>query len=165
MGTIMIHIIIGQSGCGKTTFAKKKFAGDNPPIPQEGGPVPWTLYGEVAFIGKYGIGIRTEGTDTLSYNALPKILKLIDELYPKRDIVVEGDRINNGKFFKHIIAKGYNAKVYLLRCSLETSLKRLRAGGSKITPAWVRSTSTKSYNNFRIYGPLLSDQYMASTEG
>jgi len=148
----MIHIVIGQSGCGKTTFVKRHFGLGADVAPQEGGPVAWTLVGNMAFIGKYGIGIRTEGTDTLSYTALPKILQLIDQLYPDREIVVEGDRINSPKFFNHLLAKGYRAKLYLLYCELDTSLARLRKGGSKISPAWVKTTRTKSFNNFAKYG-------------
>lgn len=152
----MITIVIGQSGCGKTSYVRKRFL-QGGGVPKKG-PVPYTLAGNAALIGLYGLGIRTEGTDTLSYTALPQILQLIDELYPSHHIVAEGDRINTPKFFEHIIGNRYKGKLILLHCDVGTSIRRLQKSGSKISEAWVKSTKTKSANNFKKYGTFLQGE-------
>lgn len=156
----MIYIVIGQSGSGKTTFVKQRWlAGDSQIVE---GHVPYTLCEGRALIGKYDVGLRTEGTDTLPYNALPRILKQIDHLYPHMDIVLEGDRINNRRLFEHILRRGYAAKLYLLRCPLTTSMKRLRAAGSKITPTFVKATRTKSERNFLRYAAAMNGEVVVT---
>ena len=143
----MIFIIIGQSGSGKTTFVRKRFLTGELSIVED--IVPYTTNGEYCAIGKYGIGIRTEGTDTLSYDAGEKIRRQIQKLHAEgKDIVIEGDRINNRATFAMIAILKIPAKLYLVDCSLETSIVRLRASGSTITPAFVKATKTRSRNNF-----------------
>jgi len=143
----MIFIIIGQSGSGKTTFVRKRFLTGGLSIVED--IVPYTTNGEYCAIGKYGIGIRTEGTDTLSYDAGEKIRRQIRKLLDEgKDVVIEGDRINNRATFATIALMNVPAKLFLVVCSLETSLQRLRAAGSKITPTFVKATKTRSRNNF-----------------
>ena len=144
----MIYIFIGQSGAGKTTAAKKLL------------PPPYNLKKDLTYyteasngnvgIGKYGIGIRTEGTDTLSYNAQELIRQQIKAL-DGRNIILEGDRITNQKTFDFIAKSGYKAKLYLVRCPIKTSIERLRAAGSKITEGFVKATRTKSERLFFNY--------------
>lgn len=98
-------------------------------------------------LGKYGIGKRTEGTDTLPYNAKANIKRFLRENSDK-DILIEGDRINNREIFDFIAALGVEVKLYIVVCSLKTSMERLRAAGSTITPKFVKATKTKSK---RIY--------------
>ena len=102
-------------------------------------------------LGRYGIGKRTEGTDTLAYNSKQKIKKTLRKL-KDRDIVLEGDRINNREMFDFISGLGVDVKLYLITCSLGTSIKRLRAAGSTITPTFVKTTKTKSKKMFLEYG-------------
>lgn len=143
----MIFIIIGQSGSGKTTFVRKRFLTGELSIVED--IVPYTTNGEYCAIGKYGIGIRTEGTDTLSYDAGEKIRRQIRKLQDEgKNVVIEGDRINNRATFATIALMNVPAKLFLVVCSLETSLQRLRAAGSKITPTFVKATKTRSRNNF-----------------
>lgn len=143
----MIFIIIGQSGSGKTTFVRKRFLTGELSIVED--IVPYTTNGEYCAIGKYGIGIRTEGTDTLSYDAGEKIRRQIRKLLDEgKNVVIEGDRINNRATFATIALMNVPAKLFLVVCSLETSLQRLRAAGSKITPTFVKATKTRSRNNF-----------------
>lgn len=143
----MIFIIIGQSGSGKTTFVRKRFLTGELSIVED--IVPYTTNGEYCAIGKYGIGIRTEGTDTLSYDAGEKIRRQIRKLQDEgKNVVIEGDRINNRATFATIALMNAPTKLFLVDCSLETSLQRLRAAGSKITPTFVKATKTRSRNNF-----------------
>jgi len=144
----VIYIVIGQSGAGKTTFVKERFIKGDTMIVND--IVPCTISKGVVLIGKYNVGLRTEGTDCLPYNALGKIEKQVEKLN-KGVVVVEGDRINNNEFFNFLINKRLEGKLYLITCSVETSIKRLRNAGSKITEKFVRATRTKSINNFIKY--------------
>lgn len=161
----MIYVVIGQSGAGKTTFCKTRFLKE-PFIPVESYPVACTRSGNVYAIGKYGIGIRTEGTDTLSYNAMPKIIQTVKDLLHDghQDILMEGDRINNDVMFLFLAALQVPVRLYLLRCDIQTSLKRLRAAGSKITPVFVKSTRTKAMKRFMRWGQTFQGEVI-DTDG
>lgn len=146
----MIIVVIGQSGAGKTTFAKNNFLQGDFKIIDD--IVPYTTNGEYCAIGKYGIDKRTEGTDTLPYNSGNKIRKLISLLNSEgKNILIEGDRINNQATFEFLRTLDTKIKLYLILCPLETSIERLRKSGSKITPKFVKGTKTKSLNNFIKY--------------
>ena len=104
----------------------------------------------VIALGRYGIGRREEGTDTLAYNAKDKIKRFL-KAHREQDIILEGDRITNREIFNYIAALGVETKLYLITCSLKTSMRRLRAAGSKITPTFVKTTKTKSKKLFLEY--------------
>ena len=145
----MINVVIGQSGAGKTTFCKKNFLSAPCELINDY-PVACTKSGNVYALGKYGIGIRTEGTDTLSYSALPKIIQTINALISDghNDILLEGDRINNDKMFMFLATVKVPVKLFLISCKLSTSMERLRTAGSKITEKFVKTTKTKASNRF-----------------
>lgn len=103
----MIFVVIGQSGAGKTTFVKGKFLSGELRIVDD--VVPYTTNGKICAIGKYGIGRRTEGTDTLPYNSDAKIRELIKKLHSDgENVLIEGDRINNSTMRFSDIADGVN---------------------------------------------------------
>ena len=156
----MIRVIIGPSGAGKTTLALK-WRGASPAVPYQD-IVACTQYGkDRIFIGKYETGERCQGTDTLSYSAIPKILEQIDKLYPLFPLIVaEGDRINNPRFFQHLLMKRYQVELYHLDVPLEVSMERLREAGSKITETFVKTTGTKARNNFTKYRTFFNGQYL-----
>lgn len=153
----MIFVVIGQSGAGKTTFVKEKFLSGELKIVED--VVPYTTNGKICAIGRYGIGRRTEGTDTLPYNSGAKIRELIKKLHVAgEDILIEGDRINNRATFELLRNIGAEVKLYLVTCTLETSISRLRAGGSNITEKFVKATKTRSANNFARYSEDFSGE-------
>lgn len=147
----MFYIVIGQSGAGKTTFCKNRFL--IAPFEQKEDIISYTICSNgIHALGKYGIGIRTEGTDTLSYNAKEKIKKQLKKFAKNgKDVLLEGDRINNHETLEYIATLGVPVKMYLVTCSLKTSMKRLRAAGSTITPTFVKTTKTKSKRTFLEY--------------
>lgn len=157
----MIYVIIGQSGSGKTSFVKEKFLTQPCMIRKD--ILPITVSGKYIALGKYEIGIRTEGTDTLSYSAAPKIKQQISRLKGK-DIIMEGDRITNAGIMKFLAASGEPVKMFLVCCSLKTSMERLRAAGSTINPAFVKATKTKSKKLFLEFGPRFHGEVI-NTEG
>ncbi|HNR57102.1 MAG TPA: hypothetical protein PKJ51_01475 [Methanothrix sp.] len=158
----MIYVVIGQSGSGKTTYVKRRWLVG--PAAAQDRPLPHVVIGNTILVGKYGIGVRTEGTDTLSYSALPQILEFIRNNRAS-DIVIEGDRINNTRFFEYLRAHNLPAKLILVACSVDESVARLRAAGSKITPTFVRSTRTKSLRNFYKYRGMFDGEIVSTSAG
>lgn len=151
----MIYVVIGQSGSGKTTFVKKRFLnGPLESLDKRQYPIPVTKCGEIYAIGRYGIGIRTEGTDaTDKMNGLPKIIQTVRKLVAEgKDVVMEGDRCNNDIMFSFLATLEVPVHLYLTTCSIATSLTRLRAAGSGITDKFVKCTRTKARNRFLKWG-------------
>lgn len=159
----MFYIIIGQSGAGKTTFAKKHFLTAPVTVKQDVIPYSECENGIIA-LGKYDIGKRTEGTDTLPYNALNSIKQQIKR-FKDKDVLLEGDRINNREVFDYIQRLGIEARLFLVVCSLETSMRRLRAAGSTITPKFVKTTKTKSKRMFLEYCDKFHGKVIATDGG
>ena len=157
----MIHVIIGQSGSGKTTFVKNKFLTEE--IIPVVDVIPCSVSGIFTALGKYDIGVRTEGTDTLAYSAAAKIKEQIKRLTGK-EVVMEGDRINTRSIFKFLESQREPVKLYLLVCSVQTSLNRLRKEGSGITVGFIKTTRSKSRRMFLEYGKRF-DGEIISTEG
>lgn len=162
-GRNMFYIVIGQSGSGKTTFVKKNLLQE--PYEYIDLDVPCTKgsNGKIA-IGKYGIGIRTEGTDTLAYNAINAIKKTLYSL-KEEDVVLEGDRINNSSLFEYVSLLGVDVKLYLVTCGISTSMRRLESAGSKITEKFVKATKTKSKNLFLRYAYMYNGEIINTDDG
>lgn len=159
----MIYIVIGQSGSGKTTFVKNKFLNGETKIVED--VVPYTICENTAALGRYWIGKRTEGTDTLSYNSQERIKELLPVLIKKEyDIVMEGDRINTADMFDYVKRLGQPVKLYLVKCSLLTSMERLQEAGSTITISFVKATKTKALKNFSRYRGVFNGEII-ETEG
>jgi len=142
----MITIVIGQAGSGKTTFVKNKFITPDCNYHLFDIPIKYTSCKDILLLGDYVSNKRCLGTDTLAYNALPKIIEFIKE-NKEHHIIAEGDRINNKRFFEEISKLKIPVEVYVLSCSLEESIKRLRKEGSKIKESYVKRTMTKTKNN------------------
>ena len=88
----------------------------------------------------------------MPYNSGEKIRELVKKLHAaEKNILLEGDRINNRATFEFLSSLKADVKLFLVTCSLETSLTRLKAAGSKITPPFVKGTKTRSRNNFLQY--------------
>lgn len=158
----MVYIIVGQSGSGKTTYVKKNLLKEPYEYLDYGIPCTKGSNGVIA-LGKYGIGIRTEGTDTLSYNSQDKIKKAI-AILKDNTIVLEGDRITNSSIIDYIIKLGVEAEIILITCSLKTSIKRLREAGSNISLKFVKATKTKSRNLFIRYEYILKGKVINTDE-
>lgn len=161
----MIYVVIGQSGAGKTTFVKKRFLTAPLELLEKKYPVPVTKSGDVFAIGRYGIGIRTEGTDTTARNALPKIIQTVRLLVKeKMNVLMEGDRINNDTMLQFLATLGVPVRLTLLTCSIATSLARLSESGSSITSQFVQCTQTKSRNRFLKWGGRFNGEVINTDE-
>lgn len=158
----MFIVVIGQSGAGKTTFVKERFITGKTQIKKD--VIPYTI-SESGFIalGKYNIGKRTEGTDTLAYNAKDKIIRQLAR-FKGKNVVLEGDRINNESIFEYLAESKEYVQLYLITCSLQTSMERLKDAGSNIGPEFVKATKTKSKNMFLKYREKFNGVFI-NTEG
>lgn len=159
----MIYIIVGQSGSGKTTFTKSRFLNGETEVFED--EIPYTVCGRTAALGRYNVGKRTEGTDTLPYNAQDKIKRLLPKLIGMGyDIVMEGDRINTPEIFDYVRNLGQDVKLFLVKCSILTSMERLQAAGSTITITFVKATKTKAKRNYIRYAKVFHGEII-DTEG
>lgn len=139
----MIHVVIGQSGAGKTTFVKNTFLQGGLEIID--GIVPVTTNGEFYAIGKYGIGIRTEGTDRLHLSSHKDIRSRVVELISEgKKVVLEGDRITGDNMFLFFSKLKVKKHLYLLECPLEVSIQRLNIEGITSSYSFLKATKTKS---------------------
>ena len=154
----MIIIVIGQSGSGKTTLCKNRFIKEPYEIRQD-----ITTYTEcgngVVAIGKYGINIREEGTDTLPYNSQDKIVEQVKKLIQNgKTVLIEGDRISSKRVFDELAKTGAECKLYLISCSIKTSMERLRKANSKISKSFVKSTKTKTRRLYFEYKDIFNGE-------
>ncbi|MFA5132963.1 MAG: P-loop-containing protein [Candidatus Paceibacterota bacterium] len=150
-----IIIAIGQSGSGKTTWVKQNFVDAHTIENLKEGLVKYCKTdSDCLLLGHYNVGIRTEGTDTLSYNAIDEVLEFMfnEDKCNYSTVVAEGDRINNAKFFQRIAQQSMNIHVELhyFKCDLAESMERLKKAGSTITETFVKTTMTKSANNAKL---------------
>ena len=157
-----IIIIIGQSGSGKTTLAKE-ILGEI--IKSKKDIVKITECKNYTGIGDYTGQKREKGTDTLPYNSTNNIIKQIKKLNKQGiPVLLEGDRITNKTIFEEIKYIGAKTKLFLVTCSLRTSMERLKKGGSKIKPPFLKMTKTKSRNLFIEYKDIFHGEII-NTEG
>lgn len=146
----MITVVIGQSGSGKTTYVKKHFLGSKFVINNDYA-IPVTISENNLLIGKYNINRRCEGTDVLSYSAIHAIEETIFVTHKIYNVIAEGDRINNTGFFEYLNKFQLKYRIILFKCTIEKSMQRLRANGSKISEKFVKATATKAHNNYMKY--------------
>lgn len=138
-----IYIVIGQSASGKTTYVTKNFITEE--LQRLDKPFKHTISGKNLLLGHYGLERRCCGTDTMSMSILPFLIEHFKEVLNKSEnIIGEGDRINNQKFFDYIKNLNIPVKVILFECSIEESLKRLKEAGSTIGETFVKTTKTKA---------------------
>ncbi len=147
----MIHVVIGQSGAGKTTHVKGLYIPAGLTVRET--PLPHTVTeAGVILIGRYGIARRCEGTDTLSMSIGPRLRKVLPALVIQAPVLVmEGDRINNQTMLSYVLSLGEKVHLTLITTPLKTSLLRLREAGSRITLPFLRATRTKSHRNFALF--------------
>ena len=149
-----VIIVIGQSASGKTTYIRKNYIED-----YEKGFIDkpfkmtrllrrtekWLL------LGHHQGEKRCEGSDELSMAILPQLIEFVKTHINDYDVMVfDGDRINNEKFFRFVADLNKPVELYVLTCSLQTSIKRREEAGSKPSETFVKTTITKSNNMKRL---------------
>ena len=158
----MIVLVIGQSASGKTTYVKRSYVKDcqEPRVDEKTG-LPFVVSGGTAVIGKYNVGKRCEGTDTLSFTCQDAILDLIKRLALSGvDVVAEGDRITNDKVIGGLVRWSKTPiRLILFRCPIDVSCKRRASTGSNPNEKFVKATATKAYKMFQKYKSLVAESF------
>jgi len=130
--------LIGFPGAGKTTLLSKCLEG----IPSTTvlDPFAHVVYPGGAQLGK--VRGTFSGTDALSLSVQPKVVKWLSHR-PYENIVAEGDRLANERFFQSVQEYGYHLTVVYLDIPPWTAAERRAERGSNQNPAWVRGRQTK----------------------
>jgi energy-coupling factor transporter ATP-binding protein EcfA2 len=130
--------VIGEPGAGKSTLVDHLTRAV--PYEEAEQPFPHRRYeGGVLELGRR----RHEfsGTDALAMNIQPEVARWVEGIHP-RLLLAEGDRLGNAKFFDHLIAIGYNLRIYALLGARQAFIQReLRGSGQNDT--WLKGRQTK----------------------
>lgn len=155
----MIYLIVGQSCAGKSQFVVNTFMKGYDTV--EYNDLLPVCENEKAFlIGHWLDERRVKGTDRISRGGIANIFPQIQKLLKKgqKDIVIEGDKIVSKKLFNNILSLGEKCKLYYIRCSTETSIKRNAANGSVGHDKLFKTTSTKADNIFWKFFQLMDGE-------
>lgn len=144
----MVYIIIGGSRAGKTQVAINSFIKDKK-IEEKKDLIPYTEVEDYILLGKYSPEGRRKGTDLVARQDIPKfydqIVRLLDT---GKDIVIEGDKITSDNLFNQLKEAGIKCKLYFVRCSAETSIKRCREHNDNFKESNLKALITKCINRF-----------------
>lgn len=158
----MIILVIGQSASGKTTYVKRLYVKpeSRQKVDEKTG-LHYMVSGEHAVIGKYNIGKRCEGTDTLSFTCQDDILDLVKRLSTAGyTVVAEGDRITNDKVIGGLASWGESpVRLVLFRCPIVVSCARRSISGSEPNEKFVKATATKAERMFQKYRGVVSESF------
>jgi len=130
--------VVGEPGVGKSTLVDHLTRGVPYDVAET--PFPHRRYdGGVLEIGRR----RHEfsGTDALAMNVQPYVQKFVEGIKP-RLLLAEGDRLANAKFFDHLIAIGYDLRIYLIAGRQRAAMQR-ELRGSKQDETWLKGRYTK----------------------
>jgi len=145
--TKKIILVVGQSASGKTTWVKNNFIKENYENKKPQKYIKICQSGNNILFGHYNINKRCEGTDTLSYAALPIIKEYIKKIIDScENIILEGDRITSKQFLDFLETLNIEIEVHYFITSLENSIKRREESNSKASENFVKTTITKTKN-------------------
>lgn len=132
--------VIGYPASGKSTAVNLAL-----PEPQEqiDVPVPYLQYQNGIQLGK----ARDEfaGTDAYSYNITKKVKKFLAET-EAMNIIAEGDRLNNTRFFRHCVSLGLKLDIIYLFVTPKVAHQRAFKRKSTQDAVWGISRQTKVRN-------------------
>lgn len=152
----MIYLIIGPSCSGKSTFIKNTWI-RNSKIKEEGKQIlPYTIVDDAILLGKYfyDSDTRTVGGDRVERLAWEKIvewIKTISNIYPQKDVVIDGFKALTYKSMEDIVRTFNNIHLILITCSRETSIIRNIKCGSKSKYSSLKAAYTISHKLFAQY--------------
>lgn len=150
----MIHLIIGPSCAGKTSFTMNKFI-KNRQFKQYKDILDICELDNCFLIGKYELDRRSKGTDTINRKDIKLIKDQVTKLLNKnKDIILDGDKITSHPFFDYIKDLNTDVKLYYIKCSPETSYERNVANNSVCKFKHLKAVCTKAnniYNDYKDY--------------
>ena len=149
-----VHVIIGGSHAGKTSFAINQFIG-NSEIKVYRDGITLTEAKEHILIGPYDLDERTKGTDRVARKDITLIYDKVIELVNKGySVVAEGDKITSRPFLEKLIAEKIDTELFYLNVSPNVSLERNKKFGSTANEKTIASSCTKAKNIFNEYKHL-----------
>lgn len=146
--------LVGEPGVGKTTTLAAVTSG----LAREVVNLPprVTFYEGGALVELGHARDTFGGTDALAMNAQPRVLRALDD-YRWPNVVAEGDRLANGKFFDAVRGLGYDLTVAVLTADPLVSSERREGRGQGQNESWVRGRVTKVRNLAQNYSDVLID--------
>jgi broad-specificity NMP kinase len=137
----------GQPGTGKTTLFRKFMEGKKWETVEPKKMLP-ALYCEeldLYILGKYEDGETFAGTDRLGMNIQPIAQEFVSET--TSNILFEGDRLTNGKFYNHLISlPNADVSFVIVKVKQETMNKRYSDRGSNQSETFLKGRETKISN-------------------
>ena len=164
----MVYLIVGGSCSGKTSFVKNKFISNDYGIMKKD-ILPYFETEKRIFIGIYdgkkGANGRTDGTDRINRHDIPKFAEQIIKFYkenPRKDIILEGDKIVSRPLWNKLIENNIECKVYLIECSIEKSLERNKKNNSTNKEKTLKACTTRAKNIFYEYKDIFNGEIINS---
>lgn len=146
----MVYLIIGACRAGKSSIVTNTFVNESKI--KEYRDLTWVTENDNYYIlGRYLVEGRRKGTDLV---ARPEISYFFDQintlnsLTPKKDIVLEGDRVASDVLFSKLKESGIPCKLYWIQCSAETSIARSKEGNDTVKERTLKASCTKAKNRF-----------------
>ena len=164
-----IHIVIGASCAGKSSFTRNTWIRDREF--NEYKDITWVCeLDDVFLLGCYSphhTDPRRVGSDRISRSEIPLILPQIDKILTttNKPIVMEGEKVISRPLWNALIDHGWGEqmRIYYMRCDLETSLKRNVENGSTQRLGMLKRLHTMSENIYKEYKDIL-DFYIVDTD-
>jgi broad-specificity NMP kinase len=145
--TKKIIAVAGRPGTGKTTLFRE-FMKDYTWVNVEPKKMLPSLYCEqldLYVLGKYEDGETFAGTDRLGMSVQPIAQEFVSET--TSNILFEGDRLTNGKFYSHLISlPNTDVSFAVLRVKEETMTQRYSDRGSNQSDTFLKGRETKISN-------------------
>lgn len=142
-----IIAVAGQPGTGKTTlfreFMKNYTWEKQEPLKML--PVMYCKELDLYVLGKYEEGELFAGTDRLGMSIQPIAQQFVAET--KSNILFEGDRLTNGKFYDHLLSlSDTEVQFVVLTVKSDTLTKRYSDRGSNQSETFLKGRETKISN-------------------
>ena len=145
MSVIMIG---GEPATGKTTLVSRVIEDLCNPINIDPLPLfPCQQHDDVLVVGRYAPGKTFNGTDGLSYSAIPKFRQFIEQEYMKhKHIICEGDRFFRMKDIEWLVSGYFDAQIYVIHASPNVLEERHKKRGDTQGQTWLSGRRTQIRN-------------------
>lgn len=157
-----IYLIIGGSCAGKSSFVRNSFIRNvrKEDIIERKDLMLLCETPTTILIGTYLVDessndikvLRRVGSDRILRSDINNVVEQVERLIPLgKDIVLEGDRITSHAIFDGLLTLGVEIHLFLIECSIESTIKRNEANNSTCNPSTLKRVRTKANNIFSEY--------------
>jgi ABC-type dipeptide/oligopeptide/nickel transport system ATPase component len=144
-------LIIGEPGSGKSALAEALTR--DLPYSVEKKPFThtiyydssgWTVGAQFGWKPDFGEAAKFPGTDRLANDVITSATKFVRSR-PFINLMVEGDRLANGRFIDSLMNAGYRVEIAHIMCDPDIASARREARGQQ-DPMWLATRQTKVRN-------------------